>query len=94
MIDVHVRVQVVDSSANMRYLILPWRPEGNGNMCETGLATLVTQDYTVGAAEALSPELTGGNPGRVGLSSGTKLNGRRFGGAPPFPKLIPESIPG
>ena len=61
-IDFLVEVQVVDSSANMRYLILPWRPEGNGNMSEAELATLVTQDSTIGAAEALSPELTGGNP--------------------------------
>jgi hypothetical protein len=57
----------------MRYLILPRRPEGSGNMSETELATLVTQDSPIGVTEALSPELIGGNPGRVGLPSGTNL---------------------
>jgi len=52
--DVEVRVQ--DSSADMRYLILPRRPEGSEHMSEEELANLVTRDSMLGVTHALSPE--------------------------------------
>jgi nitrile hydratase len=42
------RVAVHDSSADLRYLVLPQRPEGTGGMGESELAALVTRDSLVG----------------------------------------------
>jgi nitrile hydratase len=46
----------MNSSADMRYLILPRRPEGTDNMSESELAKLVTQDSVIGVGLALSPQ--------------------------------------
>jgi nitrile hydratase len=43
-----VEVRVVDSTADMRYLVLPQRPEGSEGMNEAELARLVTRDCMVG----------------------------------------------
>ena len=51
--DMHVRV--VDSTADLRYLVLPRRPGGTEGMDEEQLAALVTRDSMVGVAEAQSP---------------------------------------
>jgi nitrile hydratase len=51
-----VEVRVMNSSADMRYLILPRRPEGTDNMSESELAKLVTQDSVIGVGLALSPQ--------------------------------------
>ena len=42
------RVAVHDSSADLRYLVLPQRPEGTEGMSEDELAALVTRDSLVG----------------------------------------------
>ena len=42
------RVAVHDSSADLRYLVLPQRPEGTEGMGESELAALVTRDSLVG----------------------------------------------
>ncbi len=42
------RVAVHDSSADLRYLVLPQRPEGTEGMGEDELAALVTRDSLVG----------------------------------------------
>jgi len=42
------RVAVHDSSADLRYLVLPQRPEGTEGMGEEELAALVTRDSLVG----------------------------------------------
>ena len=42
------RVAVHDSSADLRYLVLPQRPQGTGGMGEDELAALVTRDSLVG----------------------------------------------
>ncbi len=42
------RVAVHDSSADLRYLVLPQRPEGTEGMDEDELAALVTRDSLVG----------------------------------------------
>ncbi len=51
-----VEVRVHDSTADMRYLVLPLRPAGAEGWSEVQLATLVTRDSMIGVAPALSPE--------------------------------------
>ncbi len=43
-----VEIKVVDSTADMRYLVLPPRPTGTDGMSEQDLAALVTRDCMVG----------------------------------------------
>jgi nitrile hydratase len=43
-----VEVRVHDSTADMRYLVLPMRPEGTEDLGETELAGLVTRDCMIG----------------------------------------------
>jgi nitrile hydratase len=45
-----VAVRVHDSTADLRYLVLPMRPSGTAGMDETGLASLVTRDCMIGVA--------------------------------------------
>ena len=45
-----VEVRVWDSSAENRYLVLPQRPDGTGDLGEDELAALVTRDAMVGVA--------------------------------------------
>jgi nitrile hydratase len=54
-LDDRVTVRVLDSTADMRYLVLPRRPAGAEGMNEEQLAKLVTRDSMIGAADALSP---------------------------------------
>jgi len=44
------QIQVWDSSAEMRYLVLPMRPEGSEDLSEQELAGLVTRDCMIGVA--------------------------------------------
>jgi hypothetical protein len=46
---------VHDSTADMRFLVLPMRPEGTDDWTEEQLARLVTRDSMIGVAQALSP---------------------------------------
>ena len=55
-VDEGVQVRVVDSTADLRYLILPRRPEGTDRLTEEELAELVTRDSMIGVSEALSPD--------------------------------------
>lgn len=48
-------VRVWDSTAELRYLVLPERPAGTENMKEGELAALVTRDSMVGAAKVAMP---------------------------------------
>jgi hypothetical protein len=48
-----VRLQIHDSNADMRYLVLPMRPAETEDMAETELASLVTRDCMIGTATAL-----------------------------------------
>ena len=43
-------IHVWDSSAEVRYLVLPERPEGSEGLDEAGLAELVTRDAMIGVA--------------------------------------------
>ena len=45
-----VEVRVHDSTADLRYLVVPRRPQGSGDMDETALAGLVTRDVMIGTA--------------------------------------------
>jgi nitrile hydratase len=47
-LDESVEIQVWDSSADCRYLVLPERPAGTDGLSEEALADLVTQDSMVG----------------------------------------------
>ena len=51
----HVEVRVWDSSAEIRYMVLPLRPEGTERLSETELATLVTRDAMIGVARVPAP---------------------------------------
>ena len=53
-----VRVRVVDSTADIRYLVLPRRPAGSEGMSESELAELVTRDSMIGVTGPLSPRQT------------------------------------
>jgi len=44
----HVTVRVHDSTADMRYIVLPARPRGSEGMSEADLAALVTRDSMIG----------------------------------------------
>ncbi len=49
-------VRVHDSSADMRYLVVPKRPEGSEGWSEEELAELVTRDSMIGVVPALAIE--------------------------------------
>ena len=49
-----VEVRVHDSTADMRYLVLPMRPEGTEGFSEDKLAALVTRDSMIGVSLPLS----------------------------------------
>ena len=59
-LDDNVDVRVWDSTADIRYLVLPERPDGTENMTETDLAQIVTRDSMVGVMKVPSPS-AGGN---------------------------------
>ena len=46
----HVAIRVHDSTADMRYLVLPMRPPGTEGWSEERLASLVTRDCMIGVA--------------------------------------------
>ena len=54
-IDDKVRVRVHDSNADMRYLVLPMRPEGTEGWSEEKLASLVSRDAMVGVTVPAAP---------------------------------------
>ncbi len=49
------RIRVHDSTADMRYLVLPMRPAGTRGWSEERLAALVTRDSMIGVALAKQP---------------------------------------
>jgi nitrile hydratase len=55
-----VEVRVWDSTAELRYLVLPRRPEGTDGMTEDELAALVSRDAMIGTALVRAPA---GRPG-------------------------------
>ncbi len=54
-LDESIEIRVWDSTAELRYVVLPERPEGTENMSEEELTALVTRDAMVGVAKAKAP---------------------------------------
>src|SRR5207253_1709284 len=50
-----IEVRVWDSTAELRYLVLPERPAGSERLTEEELAGLVTRDAMVGVAKVTMP---------------------------------------
>ena len=53
-----VEVRVWDSTAEIRYLVLPERPAGTEALSEAELAALVTRDAMIGVAKVAAPRKT------------------------------------
>ncbi len=49
------RIRVWDSTAEVRYLVVPERPKGTEGMSEAQLAALVTRDSMIGTGQPLKP---------------------------------------
>jgi nitrile hydratase len=49
------KISVWDSTAEIRYLVVPMRPDGTEGWSEERLAGLVTRDSMIGAGVPLSP---------------------------------------
>jgi nitrile hydratase len=60
-----VDIRVWDSSAEVRYLVLPQRPAGTERLSETELAALVTRDAMIGVALAQRPSGAPARPERA-----------------------------
>jgi nitrile hydratase len=56
-LDERTEVRVRDSSAELRYMVLPERPPGTERMSEAELAGLVTRDAMIGVAVVPAPAL-------------------------------------
>jgi nitrile hydratase len=54
----NVEVRVLDSTADLRYLVLPQRPPGTQHLSEEQLAELVTRDSMIGVSNPRTPELS------------------------------------
>ncbi|MBC6443646.1 MAG: nitrile hydratase subunit alpha [Rhodobacteraceae bacterium] len=50
-----ITVRVHDSTADLRYIVIPERPAGTGGMDTAALADLVTRDAMIGVARANAP---------------------------------------
>jgi nitrile hydratase len=53
------KIRVWDSTAELRYLVVPMRPEGTEGWSEERLAELVSRDAMIGTGLAQKPEQTG-----------------------------------
>ncbi len=54
-----VEIRVWDSTAEVRYLVLPERPTGTEHLDEAALADLVTRDAMIGVAKVKAPQAGG-----------------------------------
>jgi nitrile hydratase subunit alpha len=54
-----VEIRIWDSTSEMRYLVLPERPEGTEGWREEELTTLVTRNAMIGVEKAKSPKQAG-----------------------------------
>jgi nitrile hydratase len=50
-----VRIRIWDSTAEVRYLVVPRRPAGTQHLSESDLAALVTRDSMIGTGLARAP---------------------------------------
>ncbi len=56
-LDPDVEVRVYDSTADMRYLVIPVRPPGTEHLSEEELAGLVTRDSMIGVTKVRTPDV-------------------------------------
>ena len=54
-LDADVELRVLDSTADIRYLVIPRRPPGTEGLGEEELAELVTRDSMIGVVEPTAP---------------------------------------
>jgi nitrile hydratase alpha subunit len=54
-LDDGVELRVLDSTADIRYLVIPRRPDGTEGLTEDELAALVTRDAMIGVVQAAAP---------------------------------------
>src|SRR5438105_8040876 len=54
-LDEKTELRVLDSTADMRYIVIPRRPAGSDDLSEDELAALVTRDSMIGVAEPSAP---------------------------------------
>jgi nitrile hydratase len=54
-LDDDVELRVLDSTADIRYLVIPRRPAGTDDLSEDELAALVTRDAMIGVAQPQAP---------------------------------------
>ena len=59
-VDPATKIRVHDSTADLRYIVIPRRPRGTDHCDEADLAALVTRDAMIGVAEARAPGLSEG----------------------------------
>ena len=57
-----IEVRVYDSTADMRYLVIPRRPAGTEGLSEDDLAELVTRDSMIGVTQPRGPQRYKGEP--------------------------------
>ena len=50
-LDDDIEVKVHDSSADLRYMVLPQRPSGTESLTESELADIVTRDSMIGVSQ-------------------------------------------
>ncbi|MGO9933083.1 MAG: nitrile hydratase subunit alpha [Steroidobacteraceae bacterium] len=50
------RIRIWDSTAEVRYLVVPQRPAGTGHLSESELADLVTRDSMIGTGSPRAPK--------------------------------------
>ena len=58
-LDDDVELRVLDSTADIRYLVIPRRPAGSEGSSEDELAALVTRDAMIGVAQPAAPAAVG-----------------------------------
>jgi nitrile hydratase alpha subunit len=56
-LDDDVELRVLDSTAEIRYLVIPRRPRGSEGLSEDQLAELVTRDSMIGVVDPVAPAL-------------------------------------
>lgn len=54
-LDADISIRVWDSTAELRYLVLPMRPAGSNGLSEEQLADLVTRDSMIGTGLPMAP---------------------------------------
>jgi nitrile hydratase len=51
-----VAIRIWDSTAEVRYLVVPQRPQGSESLSEEQLAELVTRDSMIGTGQPKTPD--------------------------------------